>query len=239
MSMIHNILSAYAGNPCAPVEEIAEVLGEKDVKRLRGNIHQVANQGHLERKRDDVTGKPGYHLTSAGRKKLDELNKGGKPAPTRKRAASKAETPAASTGTDPVPGTDREIIDLTTENHMMSEQLANLHNALAELLPPEWPIDPSDMSTEQIVAALTEVITELRSRTECTLDVAEDPALQVNGSAAGYLVAAYKRKPRRVTEEPAARKHALAAVRNGAQWADVFALVPIASARRGAVWSTQ
>lgn len=54
---------------------------------------------------------------------------------------------------------------------------------------------------------------------------------------AGYLVTAHRRKPRRINDEAPARRHAVAAVRNGAHRADVFALVPIATARRGAEWT--
>lgn len=61
-------------------------------------------------------------------------------------------------------------------------------------------------------------------------------ALNVIPPAVGYLVKAPKLKPRRVTRPENARAAALAAVRNGAARADVLALVPVGTARRGAEW---
>ena len=56
--------------------------------------------------------------------------------------------------------------------------------------------------------------------------------------AAGYLVRASKRKPRTILAEDKAREAALSSIRAGAQRAEVFALVPVGHARRGAEWRT-
>ena len=55
-------------------------------------------------------------------------------------------------------------------------------------------------------------------------------------TAAGYLVRASKRKPRTLLDKDKAREAALSSIRAGAQRAEVFALVPIGHARRGAEW---
>lgn len=55
-------------------------------------------------------------------------------------------------------------------------------------------------------------------------------------TAAGYLVRASKRKPRTLLDKDKARDAALSSIRAGAQRAEVFALVPIGHARRGAAW---
>lgn len=55
-------------------------------------------------------------------------------------------------------------------------------------------------------------------------------------TAAGYLVRATKRKPRTLLDKDKARDAALSSIRAGAQRAEVFALVPIGHARRGAEW---
>ena len=55
-------------------------------------------------------------------------------------------------------------------------------------------------------------------------------------TAAGYLVRASKRKPRTLLDKDKARDAALSSIRAGAQRAEVFALVPIGHARRGAEW---
>lgn len=53
---------------------------------------------------------------------------------------------------------------------------------------------------------------------------------------AGYLVRATKRKPRTLQAEHKARDAAMAAIRAGAPRAEVFALVPVGQAKRGAEW---
>ncbi|NMF98428.1 hypothetical protein GPA27_13635 [Aromatoleum toluolicum] len=53
---------------------------------------------------------------------------------------------------------------------------------------------------------------------------------------AGYLVRAPKRAHRIVTKQDKAQAHALAAARNGSGRGEVFALVPIGRAVRGAEW---
>ena len=55
-------------------------------------------------------------------------------------------------------------------------------------------------------------------------------------TAAGYLVRASKRKPRTLLDKDKARDAALSSIRAGAKRAEVFALVPIGHARRGAEW---
>ena len=55
-------------------------------------------------------------------------------------------------------------------------------------------------------------------------------------TAAGYLVRASKRKPRTLLDKDKARDAELSSIRAGAQRAEVFALVPIGHARRGAEW---
>ncbi len=52
----------------------------------------------------------------------------------------------------------------------------------------------------------------------------------------GYLVCATKRKPRRINDGERAKFAALAAVRAGAARAEVLAVVPVGTARRGAEW---
>ena len=63
----------------------------------------------------------------------------------------------------------------------------------------------------------------------------ESPTLE-SIEPAGYLVRATKRKPRTLLAEDKAREAALSSVRAGALRAEVFALVPVGQARRGAEW---
>ena len=71
--------------------------------------------------------------------------------------------------------------------------------------------------------------TPLRAQIADRLAAGED-------TAAGYLVRASKRKPRTLLDKDKARDAALSSIRAGAQRAEVFALVPIGHARRGAEW---
>lgn len=65
--------------------------------------------------------------------------------------------------------------------------------------------------------------------------------MELNGASAlldavGYIVRAAKRKPRTIMDQGKAREAALSAIRAGAQRAEVFALLPVGVARKGAEW---
>ena len=133
----------------------------------------------------------------------------------------------------------------------------------AEILAPCVPgvIDTSDMELQEIadrvvagVADLTArlenkdeellkqaaVIVDLRNQLEGLQREAMRGATCLSGqdryTAAGYLVRASKRKPRTLLDKDKARDAALSSIRAGAQRAEVFALVPIGHAHRGAEW---
>lgn len=81
---------------------------------------------------------------------------------------------------------------------------------------------------------------EMRSQLEALQREAMRGASCLSGqdryTAAGYLVRATKRKPRTLQAEDKAREAAMSSIRAGAQRAEVYALVPIGCARRGAEW---
>lgn len=89
-------------------------------------------------------------------------------------------------------------------------------------------------SNNAISEYLAELATERQARE--ALQEQLDAVPSVIG-AAGYLVRAPKRRPRIVTKQETAVAAALAAARNGSGRGDVFALVPIGAARRGAIWT--
>lgn len=91
-------------------------------------------------------------------------------------------------------------------------------------------IDPSDLNEAEMAVIAATMIAEAGKPRD------DDDAVDVLQAASGYILTASKRKPRRITKPEAARDAALAAIRNGAQRAKVFALVPIGEARRGAEW---
>ena len=84
------------------------------------------------------------------------------------------------------------------------------------------------------------VVVDLRAQLESLQREAMRGASLLSGidryTAAGYLVRASKRKPRTLLDKGKARDAALSSIRAGAQRAEVFALVPIGHARRGAEW---
>lgn len=84
------------------------------------------------------------------------------------------------------------------------------------------------------------VVVNLRSSIETMQREAMRGASLVSGqdryTAAGYMVRASKRKPRTLLDKDKARDAALSSIRAGAQRAEVFALVPVGQARRGAEW---
>ena len=84
------------------------------------------------------------------------------------------------------------------------------------------------------------VVVDLRAQLETLQREAMRGATCLSGqdryTAAGYLVRASKRKPRTLLDKDKARDAALSSIRAGAQRAEVFALVPIGHARRGAAW---
>ena len=64
----------------------------------------------------------------------------------------------------------------------------------------------------------------------------QSDAVDVKDAAVGYLVRVTKRRPRYIVKPERAREAALAAVRAGAGRAEVLAVVPVGTARRGAEW---
>lgn len=77
---------------------------------------------------------------------------------------------------------------------------------------------------------------ELATERQAREALQEQDGVDVKDAAVGYLVRVTKRKPRYVTKPEMARDAALAAVRAGAGRAEVLALVPVGTARRGAEW---
>lgn len=79
--------------------------------------------------------------------------------------------------------------------------------------------------------------TERQAR-EALQEQAGDDEVDVKDAAVGYLVRVPKRAPLLRRKPESARAAALSAVRAGAARADVLAVVPIGTARRGAEWQS-
>ena len=137
--------------------------------------------------------------------------------------------------------------------------LQQIHTLLAHRV--AGPVDPSDLGevecAEQAADMIDDATDEIsrlsnllgeertaRQELEGQLEALQREAMRgaslLSGidryTAAGYLVRASKRKPRTLRDKDKARDAALSSIRAGAQRAEVFALVPIGQARRGAAW---
>lgn len=137
--------------------------------------------------------------------------------------------------------------------------LQQIHTLLAHRV--AGPVDPSDLGevecAEQAADMIDDAADEIsrlsnllgeertaRQALEGQLEALQREAMrgatclsgQDRYTAAGYLVRASKRKPRTLLDKDKARDAALSSIRAGAQRAEVFALVPIGHARRGAEW---
>lgn len=71
MNLRYEILAYAAKNPGSVAHDIADAL-ELDRNKVQWGARDAANAGLLARKRDDITGKPGYTITDAGRARLKE-----------------------------------------------------------------------------------------------------------------------------------------------------------------------
>lgn len=96
-------------------------------------------------------------------------------------------------------------------------------------------IADTDALTAQIDRLKAEIATERHAR-EALQEQAGDEAVDVKDAAVGYLVRVPKRAPLLRRKPESARAAALSAVRAGAARAEVLAVVPVGTARRGAEW---
>lgn len=92
-----------------------------------------------------------------------------------------------------------------------------------------------------VAEAIARLKAELAAARQARADLQEQFAGMVSPTLearepAGYIMTASKRKPRRITKPETAREAAISAIRAGAQRAEVFALVPVGRAVRGAEW---
>ena len=90
--------------------------------------------------------------------------------------------------------------------------------------------------TKAIENLKSELVTERQARQALQEQIDADPGVDIKDAAVGYVMLASKRKPRRIRNPESARESALGAIRAGAQRAEVFALVPVGKAVRGAQW---
>lgn len=131
---------------------------------------------------------------------------------------------------------------LAMANRELSEQLEAKDNELFIQAKVVVDLRERMAQMDEQISSLTADVTQTRTALNHAINEADrlrrelTGAVDVADAAVGYLVKAPKLKPRRVTKPEKARAAALAAVRNGAARADVLALVPVGTAKRGAEW---
>lgn len=113
------------------------------------------------------------------------------------------------------------------------DELGAVHDILAAVLSPAEPRDPNDLETIELAHIIAMDLAACRAK---LARIASNPAVDVMDAARGYIVLSCKRKPRRITNPADAVESAKSAIRAGAQRSEVFALVPVGVARRGAEW---
>ena len=194
-----------------------------------------------------------------------EIRKGGKPfyfltTPTQIQASS-PEMQATSTDWTALemnylapedyelPPTDPEFLALA--NRELGQQLEAAKaerddlRARLDALTEQWEADTGRLTADlrAAIEAKSHAINEAdRLRAQLAgKERTHQMLMERNGASAlldavGYIVRAAKRKPRTIMDQGKAREAALSAIRAGAQRAEVFALLPVGVARKGAEW---
>lgn len=124
--------------------------------------------------------------------------------------------------------------ELSRLRHRLSAVDAELDatvEALAHVVSNGSDIDPADMDLGELVTEAGKQMNDLRQQLEALMRGRSYAA-----NAAGYVMIASKRKPRRTMEASKAIAAAVSAVKGGAQRADVFALLPVGKAVKCAEW---
>ena len=114
--------------------------------------------------------------------------------------------------------------------------LAELHACTGKIADLQNKVSTQDAYLFKAAAAAVDLRSQLETLQREAMRGASLMSGQDRYTAAGYLVRASKRKPRTLLDKDKARNAALSSIRAGAQRAEVFALVPIGHARRGAEW---
>lgn len=148
-----------------------------------------------------------------------------------------------------LPPADPEFLALA--NRELGQQLEAAKSerddlrARLDALTEQWEADTGRLTADlrAAIEAKSHAINEAnRLRAELATERQAREALQEQTNAApeqaitGYMVRAAKRKPRTIMDQGKAREAALSAIRAGAQRAEVFALLPVGVARKGAEW---
>ena len=244
ISLAHKVLLKSDDALCA--EEIAcAILGvdkpsKIDIKSVTKQLKQLADLGMIEMEPRAV-GVPFYRLIAS---RVAESSGVVIPPPPEHDPASVAFFPAeiikGLTAGDSEGGeTDAPAANAQRDEFTLLGLIADIRAAAG---------DPNGrLMQDELVQHIAAVVKERDDlRAELAIERQAREALQgqgnatdVTAAAVGYLVRVPKRPPMIRRKLEAARLAALGAVRAGAARAEVMAVVPVGTARRGAEWSTK
>ncbi|WP_156480650.1 hypothetical protein [Thauera humireducens] len=146
----------------------------------------------------------------------------------------------------------QQILERDSAREIMDAQIIAASETLAPCVLGD--VDTSDMGLQEIAEAVAVAMADTAAKLGRAISDNEALRMQLSEAYAerdeirlrndsppadqpvGYLVRATKRKPRTLHDEDKAREAALGAIRAGAPRAEVFALVPVGQAKRGAEW---
>lgn len=146
----------------------------------------------------------------------------------------------------------QQILERDSAMEIMDAQITAASETLAPCVLGD--VDTSDMGLQEIAEAVAVAMADTAAKLGRAISDNEALRMQLSEAYAerdeirlrhdsppadqpvGYLVRATKRKPRTLQAEDKAREAALGAIRAGAPRAEVFALVPVGQAKRGAEW---
>lgn len=228
MSARERIITALRGGP-ATLNELHEKLGGER-KKLVWSINDTIGAGFIER--HNIEGEPGYRMTQAGRDWTPRR------APA---AAAQAASPAGG-GIENTGSVGAEAPPLAVSDTVQSRPGSNTDAPTSEARGRLDDIQKDMENQRALINKLQHLIRvkdkeleALRAQVQGS-DEATEEAVDVKDAARGYLVKAPKRKPAVVGSPDAAVRRAMAAAKNGSGYGEVFALVPIGRAVRGAEW---
>lgn len=264
MSMRLNIMQCIARDIVALDDIIAEIGG--DAQKVRNNLQAARTDKLIASYVDDVTKRPAYKLTAAGREWLKDkapssqpqgkpkaqaeagteermlreqidLLRGERDELARQYGALKAaydayDQPictAHQTLSDAGIGVGRidvRVMDLVAVRNAHGNELDGIRQVLGKYV--ATGADPEQFEVIDLARKVAQLVIAMREQ----LGAAQD----VKDAARGYLVRAPKRRPRILMKPESAVAAAMAAARNGSGRGDVYALVPVGSAVRGAQW---
>ena len=96
MSIRHNILKILAEKGLLTLDEVFDLSGERDRRRVSDNLQACVSDGLVARTKDDVTHSPVYQITEKGRQRLAEgVGSMGGVSAMKRASASKQAAPRA------------------------------------------------------------------------------------------------------------------------------------------------